>query len=130
MKTLIFLLGILLGTSWMANAQTIEEEDPQEEYQEPEEFKSKRQKINLDEIPAPVKRGFSNSEYGSMQIVEAHVLSAEEVEKLLDGTRDILIPTEETMLYELTVEDGDHSAVLYFTEKGELYNVANEKGIG
>lgn len=127
---MLFLLGIFLGVSLVGFAQTIEEEDIEQEYPDKDEFKSKRQKLSLDEIPQAVKRGLANSQYASMQVVEANILSAEEAKKMLEGDRDIKVITEETMLYELKVEEGNHSALLYFTENGELYNVANEEGIG
>ena len=130
MKTLLLLPGIVLGISCITHAQAIEEEEPQQEYQEEKEFKSRRQKISLNEIPPPVKKGFANSKYSNMQIVEAHVLSAEAARKILEGTRDIEVITEETILYELKVEEGGNSALLYFTADGKLYNVAQEEGIG
>ena len=127
MKTMILLLGIMLSTLWMGYAQTIEETN---EVEEDEVVGSKREKIDVTALPQAVKQGFEQSEYGNMNIIEAYVLSAEEAKKILDGTRDEKIIVEEPLLYELKVEKGDHSAVLYFTEKGELYNVANEEGIG
>ena len=127
MKTTILLLGIMLSISWMGYAQTIDET---KEVEEDEVVGSKREKIDVRELPQAVQQGFNQSEYGNMKIIEAYVLSAEEAKKILDGTRDEKIVVEKPLLYELKVERGDHSAVLYFTEKGELYNVADEEGIG
>jgi hypothetical protein len=127
MKTTILLLGIMLSISWMGYAQTIDETN---EVEEDEVVGSKREKIDVRALPQAVQQGFNQSEYGNMKIIEAYMLSAEEAKKILDGTRDEKIVVEEPLLYELKVESGDHSAVLYFTEKGELYNVTDEEGIG
>jgi hypothetical protein len=126
MKTTVLLLAIMLGASCMAYAQDIDESKEMEEV-----VKSTREKIEVSALPDAVKQGFDNSEYGQMKIIEAYALSAEAAKKIIDGTRDIKIVVEEDpMLYELRVEKGDHSALLYFTEKGELYTVEQEEGIG
>jgi hypothetical protein len=126
MKTTVLILGILLSASWTGFAQEIDESKEMEEV-----VKSTREKIEVSALPQAVKKGFENSEYGQMKIIEAYALSAEAAKKIMDGTRDITIVVEEDpLLYELRVEKGDHSALLYFTEKGELYTVEQEEGIG
>jgi len=131
MKALIILLGVLFGTSWLAQAQTTQEADtPQEEFLSGEEYENKRKKVNLADLPKPVKKGFSESEYGNMNIIEAYVLTTEEANKMLKGSRNIEVLTEETMLYELKVEQDNQAATLYFTDEGKLYNVTEEEGIG
>jgi hypothetical protein len=126
MKTSLLILGIMLGASWMGYAQDIDESKEMEEV-----VKSTREKIQVSDLPPAVKKGFDNSDYGQMKIIEAYVLSAEAAKKILDGTRDIkIIVEEDPILYELKVEKVDHTALLYFTEKGELYRVEQEEGIG
>ena len=126
MKTIMLLLGMMLGASCIGFAQEIEDNQEMEEV-----INSTREKIEVADLPDAVRQGFEKSEYGQMNIVEAYALSAEAAKKILDGTRnEKIVVEEEAMLYELQVEKGDHTAMLYFTDKGELYSVTQEEGIG
>ena len=132
MKTTILLMGIMIGSSLIGFAQEIEPAKEMEPTKEMEEVvNSTRERVKIADLPDAVKQGFEESEYGQMNIVEAYALSAEAAKKVLDGTRDEkIVVEEETMLYELQVEKGDHRALLYFTAAGELYSVSQEEGIG
>ncbi len=117
------MLGITLLTSWQVYAQEVMPQEEQSMDFEEEHtmlFNQGRVAISEEEIPQAVKEAYAESKFKGMSIVEAYEITGEALNEIPVANQS----TKPDKLYELVVGDGDsvQSAVLYFTEEGELYD--------
>lgn len=118
--SLIFSSGIVFLTHAQEGISPEEQamSPPEESFSpEAEEAEGKIQ-IETTNIPPVVLRAFASSNYQEMTIVEAYTLRG----GALDEMPGLVQVPKPEMLYELLVEDSTRSALLYFTEDGELYD--------
>ncbi len=82
-------------------------------------------KITESDLPQEVKDGIEDSEYQGATIEQAYELSGDALTQVLtqnNNTTGTLATGEPEKLYQLQINTQDSkSAVLYFTEEGELY---------
>lgn len=123
MKKIIISAALVLATIWCSHAQEAlpQEEQiltPQEENETAVYNPEGRQIISESDVPSAIQDAFAKSEFHGMSIIEVYELTGE----ALDEIPTLRQEPKPNKLYELVVEDSSRSAILYFTEDGELYD--------
>lgn len=121
MKKLIMFLIFAMGVVFIADAQ---EGVPQEEqiFQQEEVFSPQKEgKFQVDEadIPQAIQETLTSADYQGMVITEAYEITGEALNEIPTITQE----PKPDKLYELWMEDSTRSAILYFNENGELYDM-------
>lgn len=124
MKKLIMFLIFAVSVVFSADAQ---EGIPQEEQilQQEETFSPQEEgKFMIDEadIPQAVQETLNSADYQGMIITEAYEITGEALNEIPTITQE----PKPDKLYELWVEDSTRSAILYFNEDGELYDMVEK----
>ncbi len=101
MKKLLLLLGTGVIFSFTANAQTTDPspEQPVLEQQQQHQQDEHRKRLMETEIPQEVMKGFSDSEYGTMTIAEAYMISGAEANRIIKDVNQKEIQNEEGSQY-------------------------------